>query len=277
MINYDLFENVITWPPHFTLRKSRRAKRIHLKVTPNVGLEIVVPHVPRKPEVIHNLLHENRKWIEHTLEKYGMPNGRPPRLPKVEHLHFHAFNETWQVKYLSTEQNNNILVNNNNIISCNNNNIMTDDNENIAQGQHNKIKIRKTAHNQITLQGAIDNTPLYQYTLRKWLNKRGKQLLLPLLKQISEECQLEYHSASVRYQSTRWGSCSPKKVISLNHKLLFLPAAVTRYVIIHELCHTVHLNHSKRFWSLVAKFVPNLNEHRRELRDTRRFIPAILS
>ena len=66
---------------------------------------------------------------------------------------------------------------------------------------------------------------------------------------------------------SRWGSCSMKGDLSFNILLCELPEEVTGYVIIHELCHRVHMDHSARFWQLVGRYDPAFQEHRRYLKD----------
>ncbi len=72
---------------------------------------------------------------------------------------------------------------------------------------------------------------------------------------------------SFRCQKTRWGSCSSLGHISFNWKLVFAPEAVIDYLVVHELAHLVHANHSKSFWDLVKKHDPECLRHRRWLRD----------
>lgn len=67
---------------------------------------------------------------------------------------------------------------------------------------------------------------------------------------------LRANGFSLRKYKSRWGCCDGLKRIKLNYLLLMLPYELQRYVIIHELCHTVYLNHSKNFWNLVSKFEP---------------------
>lgn len=66
---------------------------------------------------------------------------------------------------------------------------------------------------------------------------------------------------------TRWGSCSTTGTISINWHLIFAPEEVLNYVLIHELCHTKHHNHSKYFWNEVEKIIPNYKENRKWLRE----------
>ena len=71
---------------------------------------------------------------------------------------------------------------------------------------------------------------------------------------------------SIKNQKTRWGSCSGKRNLSFNYKLLFLPENLRDYIIIHELCHLKEMNHSKNFWNLVSQKVPDYKALRRQIK-----------
>ena len=85
------------------------------------------------------------------------------------------------------------------------------------------------------------------------LTRRAKELLPPRLKALATEKGFTYNGCTVRNVHSRWGSCNTKKNISLSIYLAMLPNELIDYVLLHELCHTVEMNHSERFWALMDK------------------------
>ena len=95
------------------------------------------------------------------------------------------------------------------------------------------------------------------------------KLHLPLyLSQLSRETGLKYAQCSIRQPKTRWGSCSAKHDIMLNSGLVLFASAITRYVAIHELAHTVYFDHSSKFWAEVEKHDRDYQQHRKILKNT---------
>lgn len=76
-----------------------------------------------------------------------------------------------------------------------------------------------------------------------------------------------YTSITVRDQKTRWGSCSSRGTLSFNYRLIFAPPVILDYVVVHELCHLTHMDHSKNFWNMVASVMPEYKECRKWLRE----------
>jgi hypothetical protein len=132
----------------------------------------------------------------------------------------------------------------------------------------------------LTLSGSIEQTSLCQKRLQQWLQGQGYHHLDPWLRHLSMTLDLPFSKITIRCQKTRWGSCSRRQkqaslcAISLNAKLLLLPAPLVRYVMIHELCHTVHMNHSCRFWDLVGLNEPNYRQLDRDLRTAKMGLPT---
>lgn len=75
-----------------------------------------------------------------------------------------------------------------------------------------------------------------------------------------------YNKISVRNQSSRWGSCSRKGNLSFNYRIVLLPPELADYIIVHELCHLGEFNHSRKFWNLVERTMPNWRELRKQLK-----------
>lgn len=76
-----------------------------------------------------------------------------------------------------------------------------------------------------------------------------------------------YTAVTIRDQKTRWGSCSSRGTLSFNYRLIFAPPEILDYVVVHELCHLTHMNHSKEFWNKVASVMPDYNTHRKWLKE----------
>ncbi|NET37705.1 MAG: M48 family metallopeptidase, partial [Cyanothece sp. SIO1E1] len=142
-----------------------------------------------------------------------------------------------------------------------------------SQGAGAQIAATVTAAQHLLVRGPIENVEACRWTLRRWLNSKAHFHLTPWLRQVSQEIGLPFSKISVKGQKTIWASCSGKKNISINYKLLFLPGRLVRYVFIHELCHTIHLNHSKAFWSLVAEKEPHYKRLDHEINKAWRYIP----
>lgn len=89
------------------------------------------------------------------------------------------------------------------------------------------------------------------------------------LKVFNASYGLSYGRITIRNQVTRWGSCSRGGNLNFNYRIELLPSHLSDYIIVHELCHVAELNHSQKFWDLVAKTIPYYTEARKELRQHR--------
>ena len=210
------------WPPDYQVRRSARAKNALLKIFARRGLEIILPIRYQLIEVPH-LLNEKRSWIERHWHLLQSARELPSIDELPQQLHLACCDENWQINYLFSPV---------------------------------KSQIVLRPQKELTVLGDIDNKVACLSLLRHWLRQKAEQTLSPRFHLLSRELQLPFSRLTIRDQKTRWGSCSAQKSINLNFKLIFLAPELVRHIMIHELCHTVHLNHSRRFWQLVAQHDP---------------------
>jgi predicted metal-dependent hydrolase len=226
---------MVDWPPSYTIKKHNMARSVKLKVSRARGLEITIP--PRyNVKYIPAVLEEHKTWIiKHLLP---LVTQEPILLP--DSITLGALNQTWAVRYISCEK---------------------------------KLEMVHSPQQEMTLVGRTNDIDACKLTLINWIKKQAKTTLPALLHQLGVEMQLAFRGITIRDQQTVWGSCTADKAINLNYKLMFLPDYLVNHVLIHELCHLKHLNHSKRFWDLVAYYDTAWRENRRELREADKFIP----
>ncbi len=228
------------WPPCYTVRKSKRAKKIILKISRQKGIECVIPVYANHYDA-EQLLNKHRPWVEKQLQKIAAQNvlDCPQQLPNE--ILLRSVNQLWTINYLADTK---------------------------------RLRLASSAtEQQLLIRGDIQNSAGFKL-LKIWLKKQAKIILTPWLNELSFETNLSYNTLSIRGQTTLWGSCSSNKNINLNYKLLFLPKQLVENVMLHELCHTVHMDHSKNFWNLMQHYNNNALRYDREIKKTHKYIPA---
>jgi predicted metal-dependent hydrolase len=100
----------------------------------------------------------------------------------------------------------------------------------------------------------------------KELRKKAKPLIINLVNHYSTLYNTKYHKIFIKNQQSLWGSCSRNKNLNYNWRISLAPETVMRYVIVHEICHLIEMNHSPRFWKLVALTIPEYKMHRQWLK-----------
>lgn len=104
-------------------------------------------------------------------------------------------------------------------------------------------------------------------SLVSWYKKIAKQILTDRLAFIENRVKLKSNALKFSDSKGRWGSCNSFGVIHLNWRVIMLPPKIIDYVIVHELCHLSEMNHSKNFWALVAKFMPEYETRKKEIKE----------
>lgn len=214
----------------WTVRVSGRARRLSVRVYPGGRVEVVVPP-GASPAAVQKFVGTHRQWIHRRVADLStaaaVDDSRPVsiKLPAIA--------RHYAVEYEH------------------------------AAGPGARVRV--AGESLIIVRGPLHNDRAITAALRDWLAQLAQEQLGGDLARVAAEGGFRYARAQVRRQRTRWGSCSASGTISLNVCLLFLRAPVVRYLLVHELCHTRHMNHSARFWSLVESLEPDYRDLDREL------------
>lgn len=229
--------------PDYAIRESPRARHVSLKISVQGTLEVVVPR-GFDPKDVPNILDQRRGWITKTLKRIEqqrdtLPSNHGDEQPKT--LDLRSLDENWQITY--------------------------------KQARDITLSLTQEAPHGLILRGPVKDAGDCRDLLRGWLQRKARVELSPWLQRLSQKCDLAYSRLSVRGQTSRWGSCSSKQSISLNYKLLFLPPHLVDYVLLHELCHTVHMNHSKTYWQLVEQYYPECDRAKADLKQAWQYVP----
>ncbi len=99
------------------------------------------------------------------------------------------------------------------------------------------------------------------------LTAKAKKYIPGKVEYYAKELDVTYGRVTIRHQKTRWGSCSTKHNLNFNCLLMLAPEHVREYVIVHEVSHLIEMNHSKRFWKLVEKMLPDYKESQKWLKE----------
>ena len=140
-------------------------------------------------------------------------------------------------------------------------------------GKKYKINIKKGLSNEIIVKN--DNLEILykrknfniKKKLEQWYKLKCHLLIEDRLKYYSKKTNLKYNGFSIRSFKTRLGSCDNKKHISFNWKIILMPKQIIDYVVIHELCHIIHFNHSKLFWKEVSNLCPEYKSYKNWIKD----------
>lgn len=225
---------------NYRVKISSRAKHLSLKITADDGLVVVMPRGYDR-SLLADVLASRAGWIEKNLQRVGSTSARRHSWVLPQRVYLPAIDKQWQVITQAT---------------C-------------------STSVRATSRGEaLVLSGNIDNQHACQSAIRRWLMRYAKQQLVPRLAQVSKASGLRYSRVTIRGQRTRWGSCSSTGAINLNFQLLFVSPAMLNYVFMHELSHTVHMNHSKAFYAVLSSYVPNYKAIEADLKQAWRSIPG---
>ncbi|MGD9888951.1 MAG: YgjP-like metallopeptidase domain-containing protein [Halothiobacillaceae bacterium] len=212
------------WLPPFQVRLTHRTRRTMVSIHPSRGLEIVTPKQITLREALR-ILKQHRAWIEDKLphlKTQATPAHTPwPKQQLPEHIHLPALDEHWQ------------LI-------------------------HRPSPAPATLHIHATEQQLIFSGEPEQLwsLLQRWFISHTKAHILPKLHQLADFHADPLTGSGVRWNHSRWGSCSNAGRISLSARLLWLEPLEVNYLLHHELNHLHHFDHSPAFWQALETRLP---------------------
>lgn len=221
--------------PEPRVRVSARARRLSLRVYPDARVEVVVP--PRaRPRDIEHFVASHREWISEK-RTLALRNRPAPEVFPPRSLTLPLTGEAFRLEY---------------------------------DGGGGPPRIRERG-DVLHVTGSA-NAEL-RPALRTWLMRAARARLEGLVAARAAGMDVKITRVSIRRQRSRWGSCSARGTISLNCCLLFQRPDVVDYLIVHELAHVTHMNHSARFWRLVERHCADWRALDRELLQGWRHVP----
>lgn len=206
---------------------------VRLTITREKGLVVTVPAGFRM-DLLSDIIASKSEWIAKSLKKLESTPAPIKTKPLPTELRLLAVDEIWTVVYKP------------------------------LPGRSTTLTVK--SNRVLMIEGKVNSARAVRALLNRWLRVRAEQVLPDWLARLSRSTRLGYNDVSIRDQRTRWGSCSSAKNINLNQKLLFLPPDLVDYILIHELCHTAQMSHSRNFWNLVGKYLPDYAERRKRMR-----------
>ncbi len=126
----------------------------------------------------------------------------------------------------------------------------------------------------LTVVTMSEDSEFIRNCITDWYRRYAKETLAKKTAYYSRQMQTDYNRISVREQRTRWGSCSSKGNLNFNWKLMMMPEVVIDYVVVHELAHRKHMDHSSSFWREVEKTLPDYRERKAWLKKNGRYFSA---
>jgi len=223
----------------WTVRVSRKARRLSVRVFPGGRVEVVVPPGASATSV-QRFVGMHRQWIERRIEDLSSV-AQPPADPRPAMISLPAIARRYDVEYRHTPASARVLTD---------------------------------AAGTLLVRGAVQDERAVACALRRWLVSLAEIEFSRSLRTVAQQCGLPFQRVQIRRQRTRWGSCSATGTISLNVCLMFTTPAVLRYLFVHELCHTRFMNHSRHFWALVASHEPAYEQLDRELSHAWKDVPS---
>lgn len=149
-----------------------------------------------------------------------------------------------------------------------------DGEKHLLLGNEYIIRVTVGNYNNVTINGefidiACINESLVKTLMEQWYKRKANELMPPIMMPVVDLFNSRYHISpkkiSLKNMKSRWGSCTSKGNISMNIRLIKSTQSCIEYVIAHELCHLIQMNHSKKYYSILTEFMPDWRERKKSL------------
>ncbi|WP_374076088.1 M48 family metallopeptidase [Bdellovibrio bacteriovorus] len=229
------------WSVEVHRRSFRRSVSIYLY--PNKPIKVIASKSTTQ-KVIVDFLMAKKDWIEKNFEKFSEIAEKFPEKRIKAYENFPFMGKERKLKVV-------ITLHKKTFVS------VTDEN-----------LLLHIPRNDWSANSLIEEHPTALKEIRHFYKREAVSFLSERVLYWSEQMNLKPSQVKFREQRTRWGSCSSKKIINLNWRLIVFTQEIIDYVIVHELAHLQHMNHSDRFWSLVEKYVANYKDIMKSLKES---------
>lgn len=136
----------------------------------------------------------------------------------------------------------------------------------IINPQRNRILVTKQADT-LLLVSPTDEKEVLKEAIVKWYRERAKEVLPQKVSYYQKYVGRSVGDIRIKEQKSRWGSCSNKGNLNFNWKIMMAPDEIIDYLVVHELCHRLHMNHSQEFWNSVGKIIPDYKQREKWLKE----------
>ena len=226
------------------IKRSRR-RTVALYVHPDKSVEIRMPLLFSVDEIEPFLIKHSR-WLFNRLD---LPEKKPVEPKKFVSGELHYFlGKQYPIEIIASDKNSVVF-----------------DNEKIVIRQ----RVNKSTSQQVNLSKSVSASKSVSDLLDRWYLEQAKRVFreisIPLVESM-KKYNVAPKSFAIKKMKTRWGSCSSKGNINLNLHLIKLPEQCIKEVILHELCHLVHFNHSKDFYALMTAEMPDWKVWKKEIK-----------
>ncbi len=209
---------------HYQLQRHRRSQNIRIKIEANAQVVVVAPH-DCPLHFINMFVEKNEDWITRNIAKIQQHSALRDTHPNEVMI----FGQIYQ-KHITFSSSFPIGV----------------------HIQEKNMIINPVTNSDSSIQKLID----------QFLKNTATKYIVPRTHQLANTMNIHFRDITLKNQKTRWGSCSSQGNLNFNWRLVHSPPEVIDYVIIHELAHRKEMNHSPKFWQIVAQFDPEHMKHR---------------